>query len=144
MEIREKIRALRKQKGLRAADIAEKVGISRSFYTLLENGKRRLTTEYLERISKALRVSPGEIYDWAPHMRRHEPDLARNSQTHIREVNVQALRETLQPFFDDQTDAVVECIHTFVVARNRRKRAAEQPKERGVQDENALLGGHDR
>ena len=71
-KILRRIRAIREQKGLSAADVAKYMGISRPFYTLIEGGKRRLTVDHLERIAGALGMTVSEIYDGIPGRRSKE------------------------------------------------------------------------
>ena len=52
--VRDVIRHERKRARLRAKDVAERMGISRPFYTQLENGTRRLTVDNAERAARAL------------------------------------------------------------------------------------------
>ncbi len=60
--IREKIRAIRIQKGLSAKEVAESIGISRPYYTQLELGSRRLSAEHVQNIAIALDVLISELY----------------------------------------------------------------------------------
>ena len=62
MEIWERVRGIRDAQGMLAKDVAAEIGVSRSFYTLLEGGKRRLTARHVKEISRALGVSVSEIY----------------------------------------------------------------------------------
>jgi len=59
--VRANIRKTRKDKGLSAQKVAEKVGISRPFYTQLEGGTRRLSVDYLLAISKGLGVDVRDL-----------------------------------------------------------------------------------
>ncbi len=60
-KIRERIVQLRNARGLTAADVAKQMGISRSFYTHLEGGTRRMDLVYFLAICDALQVEPGEL-----------------------------------------------------------------------------------
>lgn len=52
---------LRKQKHLTAADMAEKLQISRGYYSHLENGTRALTEDLIEKIADMLTVSKDSV-----------------------------------------------------------------------------------
>jgi len=52
---------MRKERGLTGAEVSSIMGISRSFYTQLEGGTRRMDLVYFLMICNALRVEPGEL-----------------------------------------------------------------------------------
>jgi len=74
-DVRKRIRQLREAQGLRAEDMANKVGISRPFYTQLEGGTRGISAIYLFRIAKALDMTVGEVcgetVEGVGHMKGH-------------------------------------------------------------------------
>ena len=45
-------------------ELARRVGVARSYISLLENGERPLTDELLQKISAALGCKPEEITRW--------------------------------------------------------------------------------
>jgi len=61
VQIRTRIRALREGRGLRAQDVAEKLGLSRSYYSQLESGARNLTAKHLIKIARILDVSVNHL-----------------------------------------------------------------------------------
>lgn len=56
-----KIKQVRLAKGLTLQEVADKVGTSYQQIYKLENNKRRLTVEWLERIANALNVAPDDL-----------------------------------------------------------------------------------
>jgi len=56
-----RIKELRKIKKLTQKQLAEQIGISRSFLGELENGKWDIGLTLLIKISKALKVAPGKL-----------------------------------------------------------------------------------
>jgi len=60
-EVRERILHVRKYCDLTCREVAMEMGISRGFYTQLENGTRRMDIVYFLAICRALRVEPGEL-----------------------------------------------------------------------------------
>lgn len=62
MEIFEKIRELRIQKGVKQIDIAAYLGISQSAYTNYENGKRRLNYEFIIKLADFYHVTLDELF----------------------------------------------------------------------------------
>lgn len=57
-----KIKQIRESSGLTQKDMADKLGISESFYCQLEGGKRKITIDYALKISHALSKSLDEIF----------------------------------------------------------------------------------
>lgn len=55
------IKSLRESKGMNQGSIAEFLGMSITSYSKIERGETKLTINHLERIAKALDVSPYEI-----------------------------------------------------------------------------------
>ena len=50
------------QKGLTYQQVAEQVGISKEYYWMLENGKRRLSYELAVKIASVFGKSPDDIF----------------------------------------------------------------------------------
>ena len=57
----DRIRKLRKQRGWTQVEMAEKVGIDRSFLADVERGKRNISILNLELIAKGLKVSLSQL-----------------------------------------------------------------------------------
>ena len=55
----------RKKLGLSAEELAERVGVSRSYITLLESGKRSPTKTIVAKIAKGLGVESWVVEEWA-------------------------------------------------------------------------------
>lgn len=69
-----RLREIREKQGLSQAELAERAGTSQSQIDRLEKGHRRLTVDWLNRLSQALRCTPTEILE-AP-----KPGLAPDEQ----------------------------------------------------------------
>ena len=52
------LKQLREDKNMRQYDLAKKAGISRSYYTMIENGKKKPSPKVAKRIAKILN------FDW--------------------------------------------------------------------------------
>ncbi len=103
VDIRKRIRDLRKARGMSAKDVSERMGISRPFYTQLEGGTRRLSVQYLEGIARALSTTVAELYrDDSAAGPRHSPQLA----------------EKLRPYLGSRSESVAENLKEFADARN--------------------------
>mgnify|MGYP001162885346 FL=1 len=60
--IGERIKKIRLKKGLNQVDIYSKIGLSSSYYSEIENGKKNVTIETLEKICKVLGLSLSEFF----------------------------------------------------------------------------------
>jgi transcriptional regulator with XRE-family HTH domain len=63
MQLHEKIKAIRKTKGIGQMELAKKLNSTVQSFSLKENGKRPITTNELEIISDALGVSPSIFFE---------------------------------------------------------------------------------
>jgi transcriptional regulator with XRE-family HTH domain len=61
MNVYETIKKLRKSKGLTQAEMADKLNLATSNYTLLENGKTELTYSKMLKLAEVFGVSVGEL-----------------------------------------------------------------------------------
>ena len=62
LEVRRKIRRVRKAMGYKCGDMAECLGISMSYYCRMEVGRRRMTLQYLEAIADILEIEVSDLY----------------------------------------------------------------------------------
>lgn len=60
--ILEKLKNMREKENLTYQQVAEKVGISKEYYWMIENGKRRLTYELAVKIAQVFKSSPDYIF----------------------------------------------------------------------------------
>jgi transcriptional regulator with XRE-family HTH domain len=59
MNIGNKIRKLRKEKGLTLEDLSKKTGLSLSYISLIERGLKNPSLRALEKIAECLNITPG-------------------------------------------------------------------------------------
>lgn len=59
-----KIKNIRLGLGLTVGTLAKRLGISRSYLTLMENGERRLPGQLVAKFAKSFRLSQEIVYDW--------------------------------------------------------------------------------
>ncbi len=64
--MREWLKQRRTEQHLTGAELAQKVGISESYYFLIESGKRQnpMTVNVIAGFAKALNIDPAKILDW--------------------------------------------------------------------------------
>lgn len=75
-----RIKALRDAKNMSAERLADLTGLSQSFLSRLESGKRKLTEEYILDISNALGCTPNELLGVSPSVNvTTERDKLRNA-----------------------------------------------------------------
>jgi len=56
------LRAKREELGLRQEDMAQKLGISKSYYCMLENGERRLSLELARKCARILGTTLDAVF----------------------------------------------------------------------------------
>lgn len=61
------LRAWREDRQMTQADLATAVGTDKGVISLLESGKRRLNTTWLQKLSIALKCDPGDIVSTDPN-----------------------------------------------------------------------------
>ena len=62
MDIGQRIHSLRIARGLTAKDMGDRIGVSQSYISLLENNKRRLNLEVLTKIARLLGMTLGQLF----------------------------------------------------------------------------------
>ena len=62
LEIKTKLKSIRKEKNYTQGFVAEKLGISLRAYTKIENGETQLTIDRLGEIIEILNINPNEIF----------------------------------------------------------------------------------
>lgn len=63
LEIKSKLKSIRKEKNFTQGFVAEKLGISLRAYTKIENGETQLTIDRLGEIIEVLNIHPNEIFN---------------------------------------------------------------------------------
>lgn len=58
----EKLKEFRENKGLTYKQVADQVGISKEYYWMIENGKRRLSYDLSVKIAKVFNKTPDDIF----------------------------------------------------------------------------------
>jgi transcriptional regulator with XRE-family HTH domain len=59
----ERIRAIREQKGISQETLADLCNLHRTYIGLIERGQRNLTISSIEKIARALEVSPAKFFE---------------------------------------------------------------------------------
>lgn len=57
-----KLKEVRKQNGYSSEQISKVLGISKPFYSQIENGKRRLSYDMAIKISKVFKMKPDDLF----------------------------------------------------------------------------------
>ncbi len=81
--IKNRILEIRQQRKLSAEKLADIVGTTQSTIHRLETGKRQLTHEWMEKIGKALNVSPSELLPTANKVQGYKNEVALTTGTTI-------------------------------------------------------------
>ncbi len=98
MSIGTQIKQTRLKKGLSAETLATRIGISRSYLTLIENNQRYLPKSLVKLLARAFKLSPQVIYQWYvdQELSRAGVDPQEYADTKFRQI------------FDSLNDAVAE------------------------------------
>ena len=70
------LKAIRKSQGLTQVQLAEKAGISPSYVTEMENGKKSMNTRRIAQLAKALNVAPSKILEDNYDQNAHHENLS--------------------------------------------------------------------
>lgn len=74
----EKLKEIRTRENMTYQQVADQVNISKEYYWMIENGKRRLTYELAVKIAKVFKSSPDYIF--------LDSELTRGEQSNSKEV----------------------------------------------------------
>lgn len=101
-----RIREIRKSKGVSAEELAARVGTSPTQVRRLETGSRKLTVEWMRSIAEALGVHPAELLDVAARAEICD-DVAVEEPAEVGNILI-ALRSKSMRFYRVITDAVAD------------------------------------
>lgn len=96
----EKIKELRKNKGLTQEELSEKAQIKYTYLGDVERGVRNISLESLEKIMNALEIRPGDLFDY------RELSLSSN------EIELEAVLEIHHNYLKTKSVKDVKMIHT--------------------------------
>lgn len=120
-----RIKSIRERKGLLAKNIAEQVDISRSYYSLMESGQRRIAAERMAEIARALDVPVAELYgESVPRDAGRRRKKAAGK--HLKPINGKSLGRRLRPVFGDRTTEAVEILETWWEAPEEIRKVLEE------------------
>jgi transcriptional regulator with XRE-family HTH domain len=60
-QVGKRIQELRKIRGMSQDDLGDKLGVTRSFVSKMENGKKKISLEHVEKIAQILHVLPEDL-----------------------------------------------------------------------------------
>ena len=118
VEVGRRIRELRQKKGLLQEELARKAGLSASALSNFEQGRRRISLEWLRKISKVLGVT---VSDLIPDSRVRKP-LAENDEE---EGLLTSWRKNGNSDLQDQLLELIE-----LTAHSQSKRGSARPSPR--------------
>ena len=58
----EKLQLIRNNKNISYKNMSEMIGVSKTYYWQIENGKRRLTYEFAKKIASIFNLKPDDIF----------------------------------------------------------------------------------
>jgi transcriptional regulator with XRE-family HTH domain len=110
--VRDRLRSLRKERGLTQEALCERAGISRDAVTRIEGGSRIPTIDTLERLAAGLGVSVSDLVQTSPLRRPKHPMPVRR---------VVALLEDQAPEVQDAAEEVIRALVRVARARTKRR-----------------------
>ena len=119
-DIGQNIRDIRIALDLSTSQVAETIGLSRSYYAQLETGKRKLSADHVRRIADALGVPVGELFETSGR-RSARPARRGPIQKATRTLNVRELRRRLEPLLGEHTSGAVKCIELLISSPSEMK-----------------------
>lgn len=63
MELKDLLKQYRNDHALIQSDMAWKIGINRSLYNQIENGKKDISNRTIQKIAKVLKITPDSLVD---------------------------------------------------------------------------------
>ncbi|TYS91948.1 helix-turn-helix domain-containing protein [Rossellomorea aquimaris] len=60
-QVGRRIQEIRKIRGMSQDELGDKLGVTRSFISKLENGKKKISLEHVENIAKILHIEPTDL-----------------------------------------------------------------------------------
>ena len=123
-DIAERIRTIRLQKGIKAITVARDVGISKGFFSLLENGKRNLSAQHVRNIAQALDVPAGMLYGEVQMPPSN--DAEKPKRKHLKPVNRNTLGRRLRPVLGPKTDEACDLLEVWLEAPQEARRLLEE------------------
>ncbi|MBW5456571.1 MAG: helix-turn-helix transcriptional regulator [Clostridium botulinum] len=94
----EKLKQIRTNKNITTYELSELTGIPQSTISKMENGKRKIETESLQKLAVALGVSVNEFFDEEDHSSEENIKLNKKDEKDIKK----ALNETLDQLENSQ------------------------------------------
>lgn len=111
LEIKTKLKSIRKEKNFTQVFVAEKLGISLRAYTKIENGETQLTIGRLGEIIEILNIHPNEIFSSEVCNNEDTPKNEKNRlATHDTISLIQHYEETIS-ILKEHIETLKELIH---------------------------------
>lgn len=90
LDVKTKLKSIRKKKNFTQGFVAEKLGISLRAYTKIENGETQLTIDRLGEIIKILNIHPNEIFNL--DMCNEESQAKKVENRHVAEDSISLIQ----------------------------------------------------
>jgi transcriptional regulator with XRE-family HTH domain len=104
--VAQRIRSLRKQKGLTQEQLAEKANLHYSYLSSVERGERNASLESIEKIINALEINPMQLFNFA--------DINVYEETADKQSTLEAIEALLQTRNSDEVSMVYRILYDMV------------------------------
>jgi transcriptional regulator with XRE-family HTH domain len=137
-----RLRSLRAAKGLSQEELANAAGLHRTHISLIERDRRSVRLETIERLAKALRIDPSELFSPKPPGKNpaqsilennHHPDkeVLERLFPHIREYQELASKHGVRDIFQDNGGKLLQALLILNLTCNDRREGNDAKDEAG-------------
>ncbi len=102
-DIGKRLKEIRGERGLTIAKVSAKTGVSASYLSLLEDNKRRVNVEVLEKLGACYNV---KLHEFFQRPRRRPPKLLEAHLKGLSKAKRRPVIRTLQKVFDNNTEVL--------------------------------------
>lgn len=114
MEIGPKIRYLRKKNNYTLKELAEKTGLSISFISDIENGRRKPSIDNLNKLSKALGASVDILLKEQTKIPDNKTNLIKEAQILVEDPQIRAIARASRKLSSDHKDLLIKLAKSMI------------------------------
>ncbi|KQT20661.1 hypothetical protein ASG22_16945 [Chryseobacterium sp. Leaf405] len=111
IQVGSKIRRLRETKGFSQEEMAERLQISRSAYSRIENGETNSWVNHVEKLSKELDIKPEDLFIGADNLIQNNQDnesVIQNNTNNDTHITINQLSERMIELYEERIKELKE------------------------------------
>ena len=109
------ISMFRKVRGIKAFDMAERLGMKEATYTKYERGETKITIDFVQKVASELKLDPFQL-------------LSTNSNHYIENVSNSAVYGTYQTVNEQQTQMMLKLMENVMAMNEKMMKLLEERK----------------